>query len=100
MSREQAVTDWHLLKYTNAIENYFDKLIRLMQQTGYKGQTIEDKLKPGLNHKLGEDWARVIKKPEIVGKQIVLLSEMEYQMEDYNRTKQDHVQNKLDKTMD
>ena len=87
VSREQAVTDWHLVKHMNSIDDYLDKLIRLMWQTGYKGQTVKDKLKRGLNHKLGEDWARVIKKPETVEEQIVLLREMGHRMEDYNRTK-------------
>ena len=32
--------------------------------------------------------------------QIVLSREMKHQIEDYNRTKQDHAQNKLDQTMD
>ena len=97
VSREQAVTDWHLLKHTNSIDDYLDKLIRLMWQAGYKGQTVKDKLKRGSNHNLGEDWARVIKKPETVEEQIVLLREMGHQMEDYNRTKQDHA--KPDKQM-
>ena len=88
ISREQAVTDWHLLKHTTSIDDYLDKLIRLMWRTGYKGQTVEDKLKRGLNHKLGEDWARVIRKPETVDEQIALLREMGHRMEDYNRTKQ------------
>ena len=82
--------DWYLLKYMNSINDYLDKLIRLMCRTGYKGQTLEDKLKWGLNHKLGEDWARVIKKLETVEEQIVLLREMRHQMEDYNMMKQDH----------
>ena len=92
--------DWHLLKHTNSIDNYLDKLIRLIWQTSYKGQTVEDKLKWGLNHKLGEDWARVIKKPKTVEEQIVLLREMEHWIEDYNtsRTKQEHA--KSDKPMD
>ena len=47
VSREQAVIDWHLLKYMNSIDDSLDKLIRLMWQTGYKGQTVEDKLKRG-----------------------------------------------------
>ena len=87
VSREQAVMDWHLLKHTNSIDDYLGKLIRLMWRSGYKGQTVEDKLKQGLNHKLGEDWARVIKKPETVEEQIVLLREMGHWLEDYNRTK-------------
>ena len=82
----------------NSIDYYLDKLIRLMWQTGYKGQIVEDKLKRGLNYKLGEDWARVIKKPETVEEQIVLLREMGHWMEDYNRTKRDHT--KPDKPMD
>ena len=45
VSREQAVTEWHLLKYTNSIDDYLDKLLRLMWRTRYKGQTMEDKLK-------------------------------------------------------
>ena len=98
VSREQAVTDWHLLKHMNSIDDYLDKLIRLMWRTGYKGQTVEDKLKRGLNHKLGEDWARVIKKPETVEEQIILLREIGHRMEDYNRTKQEHA--KPDKPMD
>ena len=89
-----------MLKYTNSINDYLDKLIRLIWQTGYKGQTVKDKLKRGLNHKLGEDWARVIKKLETVEEQIVLLREMGHRMEYYNRTKQDYAQNKEDKTMD
>ena len=68
-----------------------------MWQTSYKGQTVEDKLKRGLNHKLGEDWARVIKKPETMEEQIVLLREMGHRMEDYNMTKQEHA--KPDKPM-
>ena len=79
--------DWHLLKHMNSIDDYLGKLIRLMWQTSYKGQTVKDKLKQSLNYKLGEDWARVIKKPEMVEEQIVLLKEMGHQMEDYNRTK-------------
>ena len=98
VSREQAVTDWHLLKHTNSIDNYLDKLIRLMWRTGSKGQRVEDKLKRGLNYKLGEDWARVIKKPETVEEQIVLLREIGHRMEDYNRTKQEYA--KPDKPMD
>ena len=98
VSREQAITDWHLLKYTNSIDDYLNKCIRLICWTGYKGQTVEDKLKRGLNYKLGEDWARVIKKPEMVEEQIVLLRDMRHQMEDYNGTKQDHV--KPDKSID
>ena len=47
---------------------------------------------------MGEDWARVIKKPETVEEQIVLLREIGHRMEDYNRTKQDHT--KLDKPID
>ena len=90
--------DWHLLKHMNLLDDYLDKLIRLMWRTGYKGQTVEDKLKRALNHKLGEDWARVIKKPETVEEQIVLLREMGHQMEDYNRTKQEHA--KPDKSID
>ena len=78
VSREQAVTDWHLLKHMNSIDDYLDKLIRLMWQTSYKGQTVEDKLKRGLNHKLAEDWASVIKKAEMVEEQIVLHREMGY----------------------
>ena len=69
-----------------------------MWRTGYKGQTVEDKLKRGLNHKLGEDWDRVIKKPEAMEEQIVLLREIGHWIEDYNRTKQEHA--KLDKPMD
>ena len=69
-----------------------------MWRTGYKGQTVEDKLKRGLNHKLAEDWARVIKKPETGEEQIILLREVRHWMEDYNRTKQDHA--KPDKNMD
>ena len=45
VSREQAVTDWYLLKHTNSIDDYLDKLIRLMWRTDYKGQTVQDKLK-------------------------------------------------------
>ena len=30
VSREQAVTDWHLLKHRNSIDDYLDKLIRLI----------------------------------------------------------------------
>ena len=30
-----------------------------MWQTGYKGQTVEDKLKRGLNYKLEEDWISI-----------------------------------------
>ena len=59
-----------------------------MRRTGYKGQTVEDKLKRGLNHKLGEDWASVICKPDMVDEQIALLREMGHRIEDYNRTKQ------------
>ena len=98
VSREQAVTDWHLLKHMNSINNYLDKLIRLMWRTSYKRQTVEDKLKRGLNYKLGEDWAKVIKKPETREEQIVLLREMGHQIEDYNRTKEDYA--KPDKPMD
>ena len=29
ISRQQAVTNWHLLKYMNSIDDYLDKLIRL-----------------------------------------------------------------------
>ena len=47
-----------------------------MERTGYKGQTDEDKLKRGLNYKLGEDWAVILKKPEMVEEQMVLLREM------------------------
>ena len=87
VSREQAIMEWHLLKHTNSINDYLDKLIRLMWWTGYKGQTIEDKLKRGLNHKLGKDWARVINKLETVDEHITLLREIGHRIEDYNRTK-------------
>ena len=30
VNREQAITDWHLLKHTNSIDDYLDKLIRLI----------------------------------------------------------------------
>ena len=55
VSSEQAVMDWYLLKHMNSIDDYLDKLIRLMWQTRYKGQTVVDKLKLGLDYKLGED---------------------------------------------
>ena len=58
-----------------------------MWRISYKEQSVENKLKQGLNHKLGEDWGRVIKKPETVEEQIVLLREMGHWMEDYNRIK-------------
>ena len=88
VSREQAVKDWEKLRHTTSIDDFLDTLVRLAWRTGYKETTImEDKIRHGLNHELGKQWAQTYPKPKTIGEQIALLRDMGHRLEDFNRTR-------------
>ena len=93
VTREQATIEWEKLRDTSSIDDFVDEITRLMWITGYKGYTVEDKIRNVLNDVMVVEWAQVAQKPREVGEQLALLQDIGHSMED--ALKQSSTQYKL-----
>ena len=76
VGREQAVNQWQELKHTDSIEDFLDRLTKLMWWTGYTEEVTKDKLIRGLNQEVGLVWAQTPPKPRSLHEQMALLRDI------------------------
>ena len=85
VTRDQAVREWHKLRYTDSVDDFVDEIIRLMWLTDYEGAVVEDKVKHGLSGELRREWAKLAQKPQEIGEQLAILRDMGHVLEDCDR---------------
>ena len=85
VTRDQAVREWHKLRYTDSVDDFVDEIIRLIWLTDYEGAVVEDKVKHGLSGELRREWAKLAQKPQEIGEQLAILRDMGHVLEDCDR---------------
>ena len=87
ISRQQAVQQWEYLCYTNSIDDFLDKLVRLQWTTEYTGDVVKDKLERFFNYKLAKKWAAERNKPYSVDEQIKLVRNLGHNLKRYEQSR-------------
>ena len=86
LTQEQEVHDWDKLHHINNINEFIDNLVGLMWQSDYHQKVVEDKIRESLNSELSVEWAKVLRKPDEICKQLSMPQEIGLTLEVHKKS--------------
>jgi hypothetical protein len=80
LTGKKAVREFEKLEHSKRIDAFLDELTRLIWQTGYSDDVVNDRISRSLNEELSKDWSKVQDKPDSLAGRLIRLREMGHNM--------------------